>query len=78
MRASEFIRTLVDVIDYLEHKTDGDSTSTEAETPMDSGDIMVPPLQQKIEIMKSMANVKSSSDDDFNAATAEEDEPFEG
>jgi hypothetical protein len=77
MRAAEFMRTLADLIDQLENKTD-DTKSSESETPMDSGDIMVPPLQQKIEIMKSMANVKSSSDDDFNAATAEEDEPFEG
>jgi hypothetical protein len=73
MRAAEFMRTLADLIDQLENKTD-DTKSSESETPMDSGDIMVPPLQQKIELMKKMTN----SNDDFNAATAEEDEPFEG
>jgi hypothetical protein len=73
MRAAEFMRTLADLIDQLENKTD-DTKSSESETPMDSGDIMVPPLQQKIELMKKMTN----SNEDFNAATAEEDEPFEG
>jgi hypothetical protein len=74
MRAAEFMRTLADLIDQLENKTD-DTKSSESETPMDSGDIMVPPLQQKIELMKKMTN---SDDDNFNTAAAEEDEPFEG
>jgi len=74
MRAAEFMRTLADLIDQLENKTD-DTKSPESETPMDSGDIMVPPLQQKIELMKKMTN---SNDDNFNTAAAEEDEPFEG
>jgi hypothetical protein len=74
MRAAEFMRTLADLIDQLENKTD-DTKSSESETPMDSGDIMVPPLQQKIELMKKMSN---SNDDNFNTAAAEEDEPFEG
>jgi hypothetical protein len=74
MRAAEFMRTLADLIDQLENKTD-DTKSSESETPMDSGDIMVPPLQQKIELMKKMTN---SNDDNFNTAAAEEDEPFEG
>lgn len=73
MRAAEFMRTLADLIDQLENKTD-DTKSSESETPMDSGDIMVPPLQQKIELMKKMTN----SNEDFNTAAAEEDEPFEG
>ena len=74
MRAAEFMRTLADLIDQLENKTD-DTKSSESETPMDSGDIMVPPLQQKIELMKKMSN---TDDDNFNTAAAEEDEPFEG
>jgi hypothetical protein len=47
------MRTLADLIDQLENKTD-DVKSTEVETPIDSGDVMVPPLQQKIEYMKKM------------------------
>jgi hypothetical protein len=74
MRAAEFMRTLADLIDQLENKTD-DTKSSESETPMDSGDIMVPPLQQKIELMKKMT---STDDDNFNTVAAEEDEPFEG
>lgn len=77
MRAAEFMRTLADLIDQLENKTD-DSTASEVETPMDSGDVMVPPLQQKIEIMKKMADEKPSNGLNFNTITAEEDEPFEG
>jgi gamma-glutamylcyclotransferase (GGCT)/AIG2-like uncharacterized protein YtfP len=77
MRAAEFMRTLADLIDQLENKTD-DVKSTEVETPMDSGDVMVPPLQQKIEYMKKMADGKPSNALDFNSITAEEDEPFEG
>ena len=71
------MRTLADLIDQLENKTD-DVKSTEVETPMDSGDVMVPPLQQKIEYMKKMADGKPSNSLDFNTITAEEDEPFEG
>lgn len=77
MRAAEFMRTLADLIDQLENKTD-DTKSPEVETPMDSGDVMVPPLQQKIEIMKKMADEKPSNGLNFNTITAEEDEPFEG
>jgi hypothetical protein len=77
MRAAEFMRTLADLIDQLENKTD-DTKSPEAETPMDSGDVMVPPLQQKIELLKKMADEKPSNALDFNAIAAEEDEPFEG
>lgn len=77
MRAAEFMRTLADLIDQLENKTD-DTKSSEIETPMDSGDVMVPPLQQKIEIMKKMADEKPSNGLNFNTITAEEDEPFEG
>jgi hypothetical protein len=77
MRAAEFMRTLADLIDQLENKTD-DTKSTEVETPMSSGDVMVPPLQQKIELLKKMADEKPSNELDFNAIAAEEDEPFEG
>jgi hypothetical protein len=77
MRAAEFMRNLADLIDQLENKTD-DTKSSEVETPMDSGDVMVPPLQQKIEIMKKMADEKPSNGLNFNTITAEEDEPFEG
>jgi len=38
---------------------------------------MVPPLQQKKEIMKKMAGLPNQADK-FTAIVADEDEPFEG
>jgi len=39
--------------------------------------LMVPPLQQKLEIMKKLAGIPNQADH-FTAAVADEDEPFEG
>jgi hypothetical protein len=79
MRAAEFIRTLADIIDHL----DGNQTDTDQERPLEKGDVMIPPLQQKIEILKKMTDTPSSSQNpnvvgDLAAITADEDEPFEG
>ena len=47
-------------------------------------DVMVPPLQQKIEILKksqgidNIYNDSNGSDNTVIVTTAEEDEPFEG
>ena len=49
MRAAEFIQTLIDVIDYIDNK-ESDTDKPELTTPMDSGKIMVPPLQQKLKL----------------------------
>ena len=76
MRAAEFMRALADVIDAM----DGvDSAEPENKTPMEEPGVFVPPLQQKIELMKKMADVPSSKNKaNFNTSAAEEDEPFEG
>jgi len=39
--------------------------------------VMVPPLQQKLEIMKKLAGMPNQAEH-FTAAVADEDEPFEG
>lgn len=77
MRAVEFLRTLIDVIDYIDNK-EGEEDKSEIKTPMDSGKIMVPPLQQKIEIMKKIADIPSVSNKEAIATIADDDEPFEG
>jgi hypothetical protein len=44
---------------------------------LDPDPVMVPPLQKKLEIMKKMAGLPNQADN-FTAAVADEDEPFEG
>ena len=39
--------------------------------------VMIPPLQQKLEIMKKLAGMPNQAEH-FTAAVADEDEPFEG
>lgn len=78
MRAAEFMRTLADVIDHLDNKPTQDN---QEERPLEKGEVMIPPLQQKIEIMKLMANIPSSSQNPNvvgDIVIADEDEPFEG
>lgn len=69
------MRSLADIIDALDGK---DSADQEEKTPMEEpGNTFVPPLQQKIELMKKMAEVPSSKKK-TNFIAAEEDEPWEG
>lgn len=77
MRAAEFIRTLADIIDHL----DGNQDDTDKERPLEKGEVMIPPLQQKIEILKKMSDTPSSSQNPNvvgDIVIADEDEPFEG
>jgi hypothetical protein len=77
MRAAEFIRTLADIIDHL----DGNQDDTDQERPLEKGEVMIPPLQQKIEILKKMSDTPSSSQNPNvvgDIVIADEDEPFEG
>jgi hypothetical protein len=77
MRAAEFIRTLADIIDHLDSNQD----DTDQERPLEKGDVMIPPLQQKIEILKKMSDTPSSSQNQNvvgDVVIADEDEPFEG
>lgn len=77
MRAAEFLRKLADALAVIED--DG-----QPETSAEPG-VMVPPLQQKIEILKKSQGIDNVYDDGATHAddavvvtTAEEDEPFEG
>jgi hypothetical protein len=85
MKTAEILRKLADLVDTVE--SDG---SPQANTTDDVG-AMVPPLQQKIEILKKsqgIDNVYDEQSDELdqvkkNAGLAvitatEEDEPFEG
>jgi hypothetical protein len=46
-------------------------------TELSDKPVMMPPLQQKIELMKKMAGMPNQADN-FNFAVTDEDEPFEG
>jgi hypothetical protein len=85
MKTSEILRKLADLVDTVE--SDG---SPQANTTDELG-TMVPPLQQKIEILKKsqgIDNVYDQQADELDQVkknaglavitTAEEDEPFEG
>ena len=107
MRAAEILRRLADIVDVTEPQPaaqqpivinvggTGETSNIEpdasAELPKD---VMIPPLQQKIELMKHQAGVDSVYDEEpegedemavlkRNAGIAvtqqaDEDEPFEG
>ena len=76
MRAAEFLRKLADALAVIVN--DGES-----ETQAEPG-VMVPPLQQKIEILKKSQGIDNIYDGDAESnntvtvTAAEEDEPFEG
>jgi hypothetical protein len=76
MKAAEFLRKLADALAVIEDDSGADAQPEQ--------DIMVPPLQQKIEILKKsqgIDNIYNDSNSSNNAVivnTAEEDEPFEG
>jgi len=85
MKTAEILRKLADLVDTVE----GDATP-EANSPDELG-TMVPPLQQKIEILKKsqgIDNVYDREADELDqvkknaglavTTVAEEDEPFEG
>jgi hypothetical protein len=77
MRAVEFLRKLADALAVI----DNDDGVSDAQSEQD---VMIPPLQQKIEILKksqgidNIYNDSNGSDNTVIVTTAEEDEPFEG
>jgi len=106
MKTAEILRNILDLLDAEERETaqqpvvininNGEAT-TQDTAPEDTVDddelgIMVPPLQQKIELIKKSEGVKSvydtQEDDELDvlkrhaglntAVIADEDEPFEG
>jgi hypothetical protein len=52
------------------------SVPCSCENPMDRDDVMIPPLQAKIEIMKKLAGIAPKENQ--LEIQADEDEPFEG
>ena len=85
MKAAEILRKLADLVDTIE--SDGASEKTTS----DELGTMVPPLQQKIEILKKsqgIDNIYDQQADELDqvkknaglavVTVAEEDEPFEG
>ena len=87
MKTAEILRKLADLVDTVEC----DASSGPEETAPDELGTMVPPLQQKIEILKKsqgIDNVYDQQSDELDqvkrnaglavTVAAEEDEPFEG
>jgi hypothetical protein len=63
---AEFLRRLADLIDLADKDRDNKAAAV-APVPDDTG-VMIPPLQQNIELMKKMAGVESAYDE--NTANA--------
>jgi hypothetical protein len=104
MNIAEILRGLTDIVDGApaaqqpvvininNGESDASAIAPEHEGPTEADGVMIPPLQQKIELMKKMAGEESAYDpvDDEisiikqNAGlkhvviAADEDEPFEG
>jgi hypothetical protein len=58
MRAAEFMRALADIIDKLDGNESGDSAAKNPEEK-DDNPVMVPPLQQHLELDKAEAGKDS-------------------
>ena len=74
MRAAEFMRTLADLIDKLDGKESNDQVD---DTNEPTATTFIPPLQQKLDIMKKIAGETPSSAH-VTILAADEDEPFDG
>ena len=85
MKIAELFKHMIDLLDQEEQ------AQSQELTPTDDLSVMVPPLQQKIEILKrsqGIDNVYDEEPDELDhikrnagiavITTAEEDEPFEG
>ena len=86
MKASEILRKVADLIDMQEQPVPvqqpivinvGGALAAQEPEQQDTEeletDVMVPPLQQKLELLKRNAGLENVYDQ-----TADEDEPFEG
>jgi len=104
MKTAEILRNIINLLDAEEKQAqqqpivinvnNGEvADSQPQEEPVDDNlGIMIPPLQQKIELMKKSEGVKSAYDEEpeedelailkrqagLNTAIADEDEPLEG
>ena len=93
MRAAEFLRGLADMLSAIEDdkpaqapvivNVNGGNAApavtpeVEQEDEMQDDPTMVPPLQQKLEIMKKLAGLPNQTDKTI-PVVADEDEPYEG
>ena len=59
MRAAEFIRALADIIDHLDGKDSAEEMPARDPKAKSLNPIMVPPLQQDLEVKKSIAGKTS-------------------
>ena len=59
MRAADFLKTLIDLVDRGELPLGDDDEKTSDET-----DTFIPPLQQEIELLKKQAGVSSEFDEE--------------
>jgi hypothetical protein len=59
MRAAEFMRTLADIIDKLDGKESTDDQPAKNPEEKDPNPVMVPPLQQAVELAKAEAGKTS-------------------
>lgn len=85
MRAADFMRTILNAIDSAKQAPAAQPTivininngeakvDAHKEPVSDETDVFVPPLQQKIELLKKSSGVQSVYDE-----AAGEDEPFDG
>ena len=90
MKMADILHSIADMLDQVEgdkpaqapvvvnvntsgaHATPIETEHSEPE--LQDKPVMVPPLQQKLELMKKMAGMPNQ----FTASAADEDEPFEG
>jgi hypothetical protein len=84
MKIAELFKHMIDLLDQEEQ------AESQVATPDEPG-VMVPPLQQKIEMLKKSQGIENVYDEEpdelahikrnagiISVVTAEEDEPFEG
>jgi len=99
MKASEILRKLADKIDQMSDGPEDAGTNRLHPIEVDNtdhtepGELMIPPLQAKLELLKKATGVESAYDDETDelaiikqnagihptvVTAADEDEPFEG
>lgn len=77
MDTVKFLRMLADLIDAAQGSLSKGSISDEKTIQSDETDVMVPPLQQEIELMKKATNVDSVFDKTKEVEEPEESEVIE-
>lgn len=63
MKMSDVLRQMADKIDSIENDKQSQDDSSQNEPELDNNPVMVPPLQQKLELLKKASGVPSTYDD---------------